>query len=140
MEELVAAAAPAPPRPASAAPAVDFLAAVEEAPADRPLVSPSEAAASYRDVALEDEFAAILEARQAEVLGEMPSLSPDAIAAELGLDGAGAHDLARARRVFAMRNHPDRVAPHLRDHALRRMQIANALIDQAALGRSRAAS
>ena len=33
--------------------------------------------------------------------------------------------------VFALHNHPDRVAPHLRQHALARMQIANRLIDEA---------
>jgi hypothetical protein len=40
-------------------------------------------------------------------------------------------DFGRLRRDFAFHNHPDRVAPHLRNHAIRRMQVANMLIDEA---------
>ena len=39
--------------------------------------------------------------------------------------------MARIRRDFAFKNHPDRVAPHLRQHAMVRMQVANMLIDDA---------
>ena len=35
------------------------------------------------------------------------------------------------RRSFAFANHPDRVAPHLRQRAMIRMQVANMLIDEA---------
>ena len=65
------------------------------------------------------------------VLAAPPSLDPDAIAAEMQLDGCDWDGLARARRDFARQNHPDQVAPGMRDHAVKRMQIANALIDQA---------
>jgi hypothetical protein len=40
-------------------------------------------------------------------------------------------DLHRLRREFALANHPDRVAPPLRERATRRMTIANTLIDEA---------
>jgi hypothetical protein len=40
-------------------------------------------------------------------------------------------DLHRIRREFALANHPDRVAPPMRERATRRMTIANALIDEA---------
>ena len=39
--------------------------------------------------------------------------------------------LDRLRREFAFRNHPDRVAPELRQRAIVRMQIANRMIDDA---------
>ena len=42
-----------------------------------------------------------------------------------------AADLGRMRRSFAFANHPDRVAPHLRQRAMIRMQVANMLIDEA---------
>ena len=38
---------------------------------------------------------------------------------------------APERRAFAFKNHPDRVAPHLRQRAMVRMQVANMLIDEA---------
>jgi len=62
---------------------------------------------------------------------EMPSIEPDVIAAELGLADAAPADFGRLRRVFALKNHPDRVAPDLRQRALQRMQVANGLIDEA---------
>jgi hypothetical protein len=65
----------------------------------------------------------------------LPSIEPADIAVELGLDRADRADFTRIRRSFAFANHPDRVAPHLRDRAMRRMQIANMLLDEA---RSRA--
>lgn len=61
----------------------------------------------------------------------LPSLEPADIAAELTLSGSDPAALVQARRDFAFRNHPDRVAPPLRERAARRMQIANALIDEA---------
>ena len=45
-----------------------------------------------------------------------------------------APDLKLIRRKFAMANHPDRVAPPVRDQATRRMTIANMLIDEALRG------
>ena len=45
-----------------------------------------------------------------------------------------AADLKRLRRRFAKANHPDRVAPAVREQATRRMTIANSLIDEALRG------
>ena len=62
----------------------------------------------------------------------LPSVDPETIAAELGLGQADAPvDFGQLRRSFAFSNHPDRVAPHLRQRAIVRMQIANMLIDDA---------
>lgn len=76
-------------------------------------------------IALADEVVPLAEDR-------LPPVDPDSIAAELGLDGdATGADFNRLRRSFAFDNHPDRVAPHLRQRAAIRMQIANMLIDDA---------
>lgn len=57
---------------------------------------------------------------------------PHDIALELGLAGArSGEDLHRARRRFALANHPDRLDPGLRETATRRMMIANRLVDEA---------
>jgi len=45
-----------------------------------------------------------------------------------------ATDLKLIRRRFAKANHPDRVAPSIREEATRRMTIANSLIDEALRG------
>lgn len=65
--------------------------------------------------------------------GEMlPDTSPEAIARELALHSVSdLKSLARLRREFAFRNHPDRVNPAWRDLAMVRMQTANRLIDEA---------
>jgi hypothetical protein len=61
-----------------------------------------------------------------------PAADREAIARELGLGDSHVRvDLDRARRAFAFTNHPDRVPAHLRDLAMKRMQIANMLIDEA---------
>lgn len=63
---------------------------------------------------------------------EPPSIDPVDVARELGFKpGRRPRDLDRARRDFAFRNHPDRVAADLRERAMLRMQIANMLIDDA---------
>lgn len=55
----------------------------------------------------------------------------DRIAAELDLESAASvADLARARRAFALRNHPDLFHPRLRAIANGRMQLANMLLDR----------
>jgi hypothetical protein len=48
-------------------------------------------------------------------------------------------DLRLIRRRFAKANHPDRVAPSIREEATRRMTIANSLIDEALRGAKRRA-
>lgn len=72
-------------------------------------------------------------------LTELPSVEPEAIARELKLTGREKPDaLDRVRREFAFANHPDRVAPALRERAIVRMQIANRMIDDAKHRRGRA--
>jgi hypothetical protein len=61
-----------------------------------------------------------------------PACDRETIAGELRLTPElTARDLERIRREFALGNHPDRVAPLDREHATRRMTLANTLIDQA---------
>lgn len=63
---------------------------------------------------------------------EGPSIDPGEISRELGLGKKRSVDeLARLRRAFAFKNHPDRVPTHLRQRAMLRMQVANSLIDEA---------
>ena len=58
-------------------------------------------------------------------------LDPSKILIELGLDANFSEaDIAALRREFALRNHPDRVQPDLRDLATQRMMIANDLMDR----------
>ncbi len=58
-------------------------------------------------------------------------LDEDKIAAELGLAAVrSVADLARARRAFALRNHPDLFHQAVRDQANARMQLANMLLDR----------
>jgi hypothetical protein len=58
-------------------------------------------------------------------------LDEDRITAELGLRSAKTvAALKKARRLFALRNHPDRFHPSLRDKATARMQLANMLLDR----------
>lgn len=140
------------PEPGEIAPAptipFDYLAVAEELHSGRIRVSGETAAAGYREAgeALEDEFVSLLDMVRARAVAdaveaaagpleppapEPPSIDPDAIAAELGLAEAKPADLARLRRIFALANHPDRVAPHLRQRAMVRMQLANMMIDDA---------
>jgi hypothetical protein len=61
-----------------------------------------------------------------------PRSVEEAVALELQLsDDLEPSELERRRRTFAYRNHPDRVGPAHQDWALRRMTIANVLVDQA---------
>lgn len=114
----------------------DYLSVAEELHSGRIRVSGEAVAAEYQEVGagLEAELEAILKDAapvEARLEDALPSLEPEAIARELGLQDGGDVDLSRARRSFALRNHPDRVAPHLRQRALARMQVANGLIDEA---------
>lgn len=126
----------------------DYLAVADELHSGRIRVSDTAAAAEYRSVAegVEAELAALLdelavEAATAEqrdtvqtpeeIAPETLSVEPEEIAVELGLDTARPADLGQLRRAFALKNHPDRVPPLLRQRALQRMQVANVLIDEA---------
>lgn len=127
---------------ATSAPATipfDYLSVVEELHSGRIKVSGAEATAEYRatTASIEDALREI-ELKRAEIVPPplapepLPSIEPADIARELGLTAsAGTDDLARIRRAFAFENHPDRVAPQLRERAIVRMQIANMLVDEA---------
>ena len=118
----------------------DYLAVADELHSGRIKVSDETAASEYRQAgeAVEAELAALLDEvgvgepvlQEAEPV-ELPSIEPDVIALELGLAGAAPVDLGKLRRAFALKNHPDRVAPYLKQLALKRMQVANGLIDEA---------
>lgn len=82
---------------------------------------------AYREPTLAPEIVEALDAL-------MPDLSTDPaeIARELNIGSLRSPlELDRARRRFAFANHPDRLAPHLRERAAERMSIANGLIDAA---------
>jgi hypothetical protein len=133
--------AKAPPDEAARPPSIpfDYLSVADELHSGRIKVSSDEAAAEYRrtNEEFEAELAALLTAAEPLLAEEapaenLPSVEPAVIAVELGLDAAkGAADFGRLRRSFAFKNHPDRVAPHLRQRAMVRMQVANMLIDDA---------
>ncbi|PBB68278.1 hypothetical protein CK228_13260 [Mesorhizobium sp. WSM4312] len=115
----------------------DYLSVADELHSGRIKVS----AAEYREAGadLASEFAALLEHAKLALAAEdpkpeekLPPIDPESIAAELGLNQPkSAADFGRMRRSFAFTNHPDRVAPHLRQRAMIRMQVANMLIDEA---------
>ncbi|MEO5324198.1 hypothetical protein PV773_12835 [Mesorhizobium sp. CC13] len=115
----------------------DYLAVAEELHSGRIRVDGQTVVAEYREAgaALEDEFVSLLDMMKTETAAadepEPPSIDPETIAAELGLAEAKPAELAKMRRSFALANHPDRVAPHLRQRAMVRMQLANMLIDDA---------
>ena len=136
---FVAADKPVDPGPRTTIP-FDYLAVADELHSGRIKVSDEAAASEYRQAgaAIEAELEALLdevgvEERAQAQAGpiEPPSTEPDAIALELGLAAAAPADFGRLRRAFALKNHPDRVAPQMRELALKRMQVANGLIDEA---------
>jgi hypothetical protein len=137
---FVAADEPVEPAPRATI-SFDYLAVAEELHSGRITVSGGEAAAEYREAGegIEAELEALLgevgveqdiTEPPAEIVIELP-VEPEIIAVELGLNEAKPADLGRLRRVFALKNHPDRVPAHLRQNALKRMQVANGLIDEA---------
>ncbi|TGQ17612.1 MULTISPECIES: hypothetical protein [unclassified Mesorhizobium] len=119
----------------------DYLSVADELHSGRIKVASESVAAEYRESAadLAAEFTALLDQAKLSLADEehrpeeqLPSIDPEAIAGELGLDRPAKNaDLGRIRRNFAFANHPDRVAPHLRQRAMIRMQVANMLIDEA---------
>lgn len=112
----------------------DYLSIADELHSGRIKVADEAAVAEYRESAVAPEIAfdALLAAADLPPVEELPAIEPDAIARELGLEKLKAvRDFGRVRRDFAFRNHPDRVAPHLRERAIQRMQVANMLIDEA---------
>ncbi|SFO78617.1 hypothetical protein SAMN03159463_02946 [Mesorhizobium sp. NFR06] len=119
----------------------DYLSVADELHSGRIKVAGESVAAEYRESGadLAAEFAALLDQAKLALAGEehqpeeqLPPIDPEAIAGELGLDRPARNaDFGRIRRNFAFANHPDRVAPHLRQRAMIRMQVANMLIDEA---------
>jgi hypothetical protein len=117
----------------------DYLSVADELHSGRIRVSGEEASAEYRSAAATiEEALREIELRRAEIVPPplqpepWPSIEPKDIARELKLETLKRPaELAQARRAFAFDNHPDRVAAHLRDHAIIRMQVANMLIDEA---------
>lgn len=119
----------------------DYLAVAEELLSGRIKVADDRVAAEYDDMSgtLDDKVEALFDAAGSSIerltdtaAAELPPVEPEAILRELGLKAStNAAELARIRRAFAFKNHPDRVAPHLRQRAMVRMQVANMLIDDA---------
>lgn len=119
----------------------DYLSVADELHSGRIKVAGESVAAEYREAGadLAAEFVALLDQAKLTLAGEeqkpeetLPPIDPESIAGELGLEKSGKNaDFGRIRRNFAFANHPDRVAPHLRQRAMIRMQVANMLIDEA---------
>lgn len=115
----------------------DYLSVAEELLSGRITVADDTVAAVYRETSgeVDESLEALFEAAGSAVESEpveLPPVEPEAISRELGLNGnIPVATLAHIRRAFAFRNHPDRVAPHLRQRAMQRMQVANMLIDDA---------
>ncbi|WP_292470624.1 hypothetical protein [Mesorhizobium sp.] len=119
----------------------DYLSVADELHSGRIKVAGESVAAEYREAGadLAAEFAALLDQAKLALAEEedrpeeeLAPIDPESIAGELGLDRpAKDTDFGRIRRNFAFANHPDRVAPHLRQRAMIRMQVANMLIDEA---------
>jgi len=131
LDELIAASRTESEAPAQPAIPFDYLSVAEELHSGRIRVSADAVAAEYREAdAMADAlFAAAEKAKEDEE--KLLSTEPEAIWKELDLAHVTEMDeLGRRRRVFAFRNHPDRVLPHLRQRAMIRMQVANMLIDE----------
>jgi hypothetical protein len=128
LDELIAASLSEPEQPARPTIPFDYLSVADELHSGRIQVSPDVVAAEYRatEATADPEFAAPHAAKEES----LPSTDAQAIWNELGLAQADPEELGRKRRVFAFKNHPDRVAPHLRQRAMVRMQVANMLIDE----------
>lgn len=110
---------------AARSPSIDHLAVAREPNA----VSSADAAQAYFEAAADIAF--VPDAPPVEPPTPLPT-DKQSIVAELGLTGREtAAQLAAIRRGFALNNHPDRVCAALRDNAMTRMQVANALIDEA---------
>lgn len=130
LDELIAASLSEPDGASRPSIPFDYLSVAEELHSGRIRVSHDAVAAEYREADAMADALAAAEAAKAEE-EQLPSLEPEAIWKELDLANvAEPEELGRRRRVFAFRNHPDRVAPHLRQRAMVRMQVANMLIDE----------
>jgi hypothetical protein len=132
LDELIAAAPADDAKVARPHVSVDYLSVADELHSGRIKVSADAVAAEYRLADAAEASDALFAAVAAPLVEELPSIEPEAIFHELGLsDAVPPSELGARRRAFAFRNHPDRVAPHLRQRAMVRMQVANMLIDEA---------
>lgn len=95
--------------------------AYDEADKDEPNDVPAEHAGVVDEPA---------EAAVPEGPAEPPGEAADKLKAALAKGGHTPQELARLRRRFAAANHPDRVAPELREEALAAMADVNAAIDR----------
>lgn len=129
LEELLVETAQTPDGAVKPSLVFDYLTVADELHSGQIRVSADAAAAEYAEAgSFEPGFAAVAAEEPAP---ELPSIEPREIAAELNLAATPIDELGQLRRRFAFGNHPDRVAPHLRDRAIQRMQVANMLIDEA---------
>jgi hypothetical protein len=111
---------------------LDPLSVAEELHSGKIVISQEQAAAEYGVDSGEEATKPRVEAPPIAPEPETLDTDPKAIARELRLDRMWPpSDLDALRRKFASANHPDRVAQHLRQDAMVRMQIANMLIDEA---------
>lgn len=111
---------------------LDYLAVADELHSGKIVISQEQAAAEY------DAAKPVVVAPPLVPEPDGLDTDPEAVRRELGLDkGKPPADLDALRRKFAIANHPDRVAQHLRDDAKIRMQIANMLIDEAKRARKK---
>ena len=106
---------------------VDFLSVVNELHSGRIVITKDQLASVY-----EAGSEPVAPEAPAEPVLVIPSTDPADVSLELGIVPAMSRGALDAiRRKFAFDNHPDRVAPQLREVAMQRMQIANMLIDEA---------
>lgn len=111
---------------------LDPLSVADELHNGRIVISSERAAAEYDAGAGDDAPKPEVTAPPMAPEPESLDTNPESIARELGIGNRRPPaDLDALRRRFASENHPDRVAAHLRDDAMVRMQIANMLIDEA---------
>jgi hypothetical protein len=120
-------------RAASPSLQVDLLDQLERLQGAGAAAADEPAMAQYREMAAAlEEVSPRVGAPEEGPSEEEPSVDPDDIARELGIAGIGdTGALARLRRDFAMRNHPDRVPAAQRERAEIRMRVANMLVDEA---------
>lgn len=141
LDELIEATREAEARESAGGPApslrVDMLAQIERLQAENIALFPDRGMREYGEAARQETQRA--EKPSVEMPGELQPaledlffLDPDSISRELGIKPKSKpEELDKARRVFALRYHPDRVPEEFRERAVLRMQIANMLIDQA---------
>ncbi|MFN3717358.1 MAG: DnaJ family molecular chaperone [Rhizobium rhizophilum] len=95
-------------------------------------VAPSAPADPGTDQRLDAYLFLMPEEREPEPPAWIDRLSPDEVAADLGLDPSDDRErLQERRRAFARDNHPDRIPAEFREEATMRMKTANRLIDDA---------